>query len=91
MPGVDRCVNSQAELGAAAAGNVPGGAPALSAHRFAEKGKGRWERRQVEAPEFEDACDSWKELAMSKGVSALVAEADRKRFWDWLRDVVTET
>jgi hypothetical protein len=55
--------------------------------RVAEKGKARWEAMPLEAPEFEAANDSWKKLALAKGLATKVVEADRKRFWDWLRDI----
>jgi hypothetical protein len=55
--------------------------------RFADKGKESWQREELRAPEFKAACDSWKNLALAKGFATTVDEADRKRFWDWLREV----
>jgi hypothetical protein len=52
--------------------------------RFSEKGKGS---SQLTAPEFEADCDSRKKLAMANGLATAVVDADRKRFWDWLREI----
>jgi hypothetical protein len=55
--------------------------------RFSEKGKTRYKQTRLKAPEFEAACESWKQLAMARGLATEVAEGDRKCFWDWLREV----
>jgi len=44
-------------------------------------------REDLSTPQFEADCDSWKNLALTKGFATAVAEGDRKRFWDWLQEV----
>jgi hypothetical protein len=55
--------------------------------QVAERGKARWAARPLKAPEFEAASNSWKKLALAKGLATEVIDADRKRFWDWLREI----